>query len=164
MKKIFFFFALIFILCSWAQPAAAQSPQSLTIAEAEKIMGEPARLTDSSSEYENGVHHYRSSYSAQSKDSVTGRIGKLYYMYEEYDKTSDAQKYFTDIKAANAKNNVLKDLPFGDEGYYQRDASVLHFIMVRKGNKILIFKVNKITRWTSPNALMDIAKNKVSML
>jgi hypothetical protein len=85
-------------------------------------------------------------------------------MYEEYDKTSDAHNYYTSIKAANAKNNVLKDLPYGDEGYYQGDAAVLHFIMVRKGNKILRFKVNKVTRWTSSDGLMDVARNKASVL
>jgi hypothetical protein len=85
-------------------------------------------------------------------------------MYEEYDKISDAQKFYTQIKAANAKNNVLKDLAMGDEAYSQDDTVHLRFIMARKGNKILRFKINKVTRWTSTDGLMDVARMMSSKL
>lgn len=163
MKKIFFSFAFAFLFLAVGQHVKAQ-PVRLSLTEAEKIMGEAVRLNDSSSGYASGAYFYKCSYFGISTDSVTGRIGKLYYMYEEYDKESEAHNVYQGFKTANEKNSPLKDLSFGDEGYYQGPPGPPPFILVRKGNKMLRLKVNKSTSHTSSEGFMDVAKSKTLSL
>jgi len=163
MNKPFHKILPIFVLTfSIVSTLRAQSNYQLSLSEAGKIMGEPVYLEDSSSGYASGAHYYKCSYFSLSKDSITGRIGKLYYMYEEYDKESEAHQVYEGFKIANAKNSPLKDLSFGDEGYYQGPPGPPHFILVRKGNKLLRFKINKSTSHTSADALFEVAKEKAS--
>lgn len=46
----------------------------------------------------------------------------------------------------------------GDEAYFQGSEN-FHFIMVRKGDRIFVMKVNKITSKTSLDEFMLTAKN-----
>jgi hypothetical protein len=163
MKKILCLSVSAFLLFIGDHLVYAQTVR-LSLSEAEKIMGEPLRLTDSSSAYANGAHNYKCTYTGITKDDKTGRIGKLYYMFEEYDKGSEAHRVYEGFKIANEKNSPLTNLPFGDEGYYQGPPGPPNFILVRKANKMLRFKVNKSTSHTSVDGLMEVAKKKIWLL
>jgi len=168
-KGLFFIFTVSFIAfgCtrSNGKTYLVHSPiRYLSRQEAEKIMGEPLRMNDSSSGYANGAYYYQCSYFSVSADNVTGRIGKLYYMYEEYDKESEAHGVYEGFKIANGKNSPLNDLSFGDEGYYQGPPGPPPFILVRKGKKMLRLKVNKSTSHTPSDGLMAVARAMTSSL
>lgn len=59
-------------------------PQGLLkLTDAEKIMGEPVHLADSSTNYEQGITSYRCGYKA---NAVAGdRPGAVYFLFQHYD-------------------------------------------------------------------------------
>ncbi|MEP7235067.1 MAG: hypothetical protein ABI778_07205 [Ignavibacteriota bacterium] len=125
-------------------------------------MGEPLRLNDSSSGYDGGARYYKCSYFTLSTD--TNKVGRFYYMYEEYDKESDAHNVYQGFKIANEKNSPLKALSFGDEGYYQGPPGPPPYILVRKGDKMLRLKINRSTSNTSLETFMAVAKTLTDQL
>lgn len=168
MKKIFFPSIAIFFLVFGCARSNGKTdiPNDtsfrLSLSEAEKIMGEPLRLNDSSSGYSGGVYFYKSSYFSNTTD--TNKIGRFYYMYEEYDREADAHNVYQGFKIANEKNSPLTDLSFGDEGYYQGPPGPPPFILVRKGNKMLRLKINRSTSNTSLDEFMTVSKKIVVSL
>ncbi len=134
----------------------------LSQAEAEKIMGEPLKLNDSSSGYADGAHYFKCSYFGFVKDSITGFEGRLYYMYEDYDKESEAHKVYEGFRISNEKNSPLKNFAAADEGYYQEPPGPPPFILARKGTKLYRFKINKSTGHSSVDRLLEVASEKLS--
>lgn len=57
----------------------------LTLADAESIMGEPAKLTGSTFINKGDTLEYTCDYTALSQDTISGKTGKLYFMYEIYE-------------------------------------------------------------------------------
>src|SRR5262249_7167488 len=102
---------------------------------------------------------YKSSFSSHLPDSLTGKTGKLYYMYERYKDSSSAHSVYSGFKSSNAVHNHLKNLPFADEGYYQESPP---FILARKGKELWRFKVNKSTSHTDITSLFDISRKIMS--
>jgi hypothetical protein len=157
-KTLIFFSCLLFCNCT---KSIAQSSYILTLPEAEKIMGEPMKLNDSSSSYANGIHSFQCSYFGFVKDSATGFEGRLYYMYEDYDKESEAHKVYEGFRISNEKNSPLKNFAVADEGYYQVPPGPPPFILARKGTRLYRFKINKSTINSSVERLLEVASEKV---
>lgn len=128
-----------------------------TRADADKIMGEPTRLTDSSFKAAPEVSSYLCGYQANSKDSVTGRTGAIYFLFEQYKDISGARIKFESIYASNKPYGAEKVSSLGDEAYYHTDKQNFDFIMVRKGNYVFNMKVNKRTSTTSLNEFKKVA-------
>ena len=136
----------------------------LTLSDAEKIMGQQAHLIDSSSTIKDDVLVYNCGYTGTSEDERTGKVGKLYFVFWQYDQIQSAQKAYTAIKTANEKNGikVLHDL--GDEAWFQGDSQSLYFLIIRKGKKVFDMKVNKTTSTTSLEEFNLIAKKITALL
>lgn len=130
----------------------------LLLSDAEKILGEPAHLTDSSTTTTADALTYHCAYAANSKDKKTEKTGNVYFLFEHYNQVASAQKKYSFIKTANQDHgiNVLDDL--GDEAYFHTDKENFYFIMVRKGRKVFNMKVNKITSTTSLDEFNLVAK------
>jgi len=131
-----------------------------TLSDAEKILGEEAHLTDSSSKIKGDTLTYNSAYTANSRDEKTGKTGVIYFMFEEYAQVASAKQVYSFIKKSNENHEgvkVLNDL--GDEAYFHSDGENFYFILVRKGEKMFRMKVNKITSTTSLEEFNLIAKN-----
>src|SRR5688572_6750893 len=58
-----------------------------TLQEAEKILGEKATLTDSSSVNKNGYSHFSVSFTALTMDTVSGKTGAVYVMFQSFKDT-----------------------------------------------------------------------------
>ena len=148
------------------------TPQSLihpgnlfTESDAEKILGEQAQLTDSSTTLKEDTLEYRCAYTANAKDQKTGKTGVVYFLFEQYAKVSIAKKVYSSIKTANENHEGVKVLhDMGDEAYFHSDGQNFYFILVRKGEKMLRMKVNKTTSTTSLNEFNLIAKNITAAL
>jgi hypothetical protein len=133
---------------------AAVDPKKLfTKADADKIMGQPTHLADSSSKVKTGIAWYLCSYKADVKDSNTGKIGTIYFLFEQYRQISDAKKKYADIMEANKSHGIENIGDLGDEAYYHTDGTNFSFIMVRKRKNVFTMKVNITTSTTSPNEL-----------
>lgn len=123
--------------------------------DAEKILGEPAHLEDSSGKMKNGVYHFLSSYKAfNQKKKIRGVI---YFLIEKYQSDTAAHSKYSFIKKANEDHGIetIKDL--GDEAYFHTDKKNFYFIMVRKGSQVFNLKVNKLTEYTSLEDFYEVA-------
>jgi len=130
----------------------------LTLTDAEKIMGEKLHLTDNSTKKEKGISRYLCGYQANVKDVKSSRTGAIYFLLEQFDQVSSAQKKYTDTKTANEHNGIKVLDNLGDEAYFHTDNEHFYFIMVRKEKKVFNIKVNKITSTTSLDNFNQVAK------
>ncbi len=147
-------------------------PTSLfTLADAEKIMGEPGRLVDSEtvaagigreSSPRDSVFHIKKTasfsgcaYEANKKDDKTGKTGKVYFLIEEYPDVSSASAVYSYYKRSNQHHEGFKELPLGDEAWYGNSP---FFVYVRKTNKLMMMKVNGMTSKTSPEGFKQVVK------
>lgn len=148
------------------QPQSSIYPGNLfTKSDAEKILGEQAHLTDSSSKMKVDTLEYKCAYTANSKELKTGKTGVVYFLFEQYASVSSAQKAYSSIKTANENHEGVKVLyDIGDEAYFHTDGQNFYFILVRKGEKMFRIKVNKITGTTSLNEFNLVAKNVTAAL
>jgi expansin (peptidoglycan-binding protein) len=168
MKKFFSFTIAVFILSACTQNNASVNrrtkadlaipKQTLSLADAEKILGEKAHLTDSSVSTEQGTLIFKSSYKADAADPKNGKTGVVYFLIEEYLSDSSAHQVYASIKKANENHGIKTLEGLGDEAYFHSDNENFYFIMVRKGNTSFRIKVNKITGNTSLDEFNSIAK------
>jgi hypothetical protein len=127
--------------------------------DAEKILGEKAFLSDSSSTIKKDTLECKSAYTAYSKDQKTGKTGVIYFMIEQYSQDLSAKNAYRAIKAANENHEGVKTVhDMGDEAYFHSDGQNFYFILVRKGKIMFRIKVNKITSNTSLNEFNLISK------
>ncbi len=141
-----------------------------TLSDAEKIMGEPAHLIDSTSKIKGedpkyidsmsiikkDAFIYSSGYMANSRDKKTGRTGVVYFLLEEYADVTSAKNVYSFYKKANENGIGFKELHnMGDEAWFGENPL---FVYVRKADKIFVIKVNKMTSMTSLNEFNLIAK------
>jgi hypothetical protein len=130
----------------------------LTVADAGKILGEPARLTDSSSKHQGGMF-FQCVYKADDIDLKSSKQGALYFLIEKYSEISAAQKKYSSIKKANENHEGIKTLNgLGDEAYFHSDNTNFYFVMVRKGAVVFNMKVNKITSKTSLDSFNTVTR------
>lgn len=128
-----------------------------TGADADKIMGEPTHLTDSSFNTEPHVTSYLCGYKADVKDHKTGKTGAIYFLFEQYKDISGAKTKYESIYLSNQPHGAEKVSNLGDEAYYHTDEENFYFIMVRKGKYVFNMKVNKRTSTTSLNEFKKTA-------
>jgi hypothetical protein len=127
--------------------------------DAEKILGEKAYLSDSSSTIKKDTLEIKTAYTANSKDKITGKTGVIYFMIEEYIHDSSAKNAYHFIKVANENHEGVKIInDMGDEAYFHSDGQNFYFILVRKGKIMFRAKVNKITSHTSLKEFNRISK------
>jgi len=131
-----------------------------TKADAEKILGEPAHLDDSTTIVNKDALQFKSSFIADSNDPKTGKTGGVYYLFERYNSATTAHEVYTSFKEGNQSHEGFSLLQgMGDEAYFHSDGENFHFIIVRMGKNMFRIKVNKITSTTSLDEFNKVAKN-----
>jgi hypothetical protein len=151
------------LLVAVNQQNNVQPEKLFTKADAERIMGEPLRLTNNtpSSTPQAASHLY--GYEAVAK-VATGRPGAIYFLFEQYHDEAEAIKRYVGTRDAN-KPMGIEELPgLSDGAYYHTDGQHFYFIMVRKGKYVFNIKVNKITQTTSLAEFKKTAKNITAAL
>ena len=144
---------------------SGQFPHCLTKGDAEKILGQPATLAESSSSGKDGVEQHLCTYTAASADTKTKKTGNVYYLVEFYNNASAAHDSFAFIVSQNQGNPGNKMISgLGDEAWSHTDDSNFYLIMVRKGNRMLRIKVNKLTSLTSIDNLLKVTANLTASL
>jgi len=125
----------------------------LAKADAEKILGLPARQTESETFTKDNVLQHKCSWKATQKDLNSN----LYYLDEHYNNAESAHKVFEEIVVSNRNNPGQTRPEIGDEAWLHSDGTNFCLLMVRKGNKIIRMKVNKLTKETSIEEMKRIA-------
>ena len=117
-----------------------------TLPDAVRILGEPARTTDSTLTQNDDAVVFKSTYTADSPDAQTGKTGNLYIMMEDYKLITVAAAVYASIKKANENHEGIRVLHnLGDEAYFHSDGENFLFILARKNGIVLRMKVNKMT-------------------
>lgn len=154
-------------------PSTINVKSLFTLSDAEKILGEPAHLIDSGSTapglaskhsvndsvlpIKRLASSYRCAYEANSKDNKTGRTGLVYFLMEQYPQVSSAITVYSYYKRSNENHPGFKEVhDLGDEAWFGNSPL---FVYMRKGNKILVVKVNKMTSLTSLEGFNQVVKN-----
>lgn len=169
MKNILFIILVIFSVSGCGQlknndqkPAKHNKYHSadelLTAADAEKILGTSPNTTESFSHSSEDSTLLRSSHISLFADSITEKTGALYFLYRSYRDISKAKKLYSSTKKANANHGIKTLNDMGDEAYFHSDNENFYFVMIRKGNQVVVMKLNKITSTTSLNEFNRVAK------
>lgn len=160
MKTVLVLAGLLLInICSKAQNADKSESICPSQTQANKILGQPAKFTESSLEKKNNINQFKCTYTAVDKDS-RGRLGHLYYMAETYPSSKAAHDTLAYYHAQNNRSPGWKIISgIGDEGIIHTDGSNFQLLIVRKDAKMIRVKVNKITSYTpSIDTMKEIAK------
>ena len=164
MKSIIFI-TLYAVLCSikpTEMPNAAVGRHQLSLEEAESILGEPAILKERKSDTLNEMYTSKSTFTAKEIDAKTQKQGILYYMFERYKTEEEARKTIQTFIKSNKKHKGFELLTaYGDEAFFHTDKQNFCLIVVRKDNKMIRLKVNKVTSKTSFEALRKIGKDLI---
>ncbi len=150
-----------FINSSYQEDA---SPYTCLIqSDAEKILGQPAHLTESYSKKEDNIDKHRCIYQVIALDTEPTRPSNLYYVLELYSDAASAHKAYTGILSANVRMPGQSTIDnMGDEAWLHSDGENFHLLLFRKGNKIVRIKINKVTATTSLDELQNVGR-KISL-
>jgi hypothetical protein len=139
---------------SGIQTDATPDDTCLGRTDAEKILGLPAHQIESSAATNDDIVKYQCTWEA-TKEEVKSN---LYYISESYATNDLAHQVFADILSANHNPGQSRPDGIGDEAWFHSDGSNFCLIIVRKGNKMLRIKVNKLTKDTSIEELKRVAR------
>lgn len=158
----------LYVMISCSRPSEMQpapSSDCIAKADAEKILGQPATITESKSGVSQGVIEYACTYTASAQDS-DGRLGNLYYISEVYPSADLAHEKLAFFSEQNKNSPGWKSLAgVGDEAITHTDQTNFQLVITRKSNKMIRFKVNKLTASTAPiDTLHAIAKRVIEGL
>jgi len=134
------------------------------LADAERILGEPAHLKDTSLTVRDDATEYQSAYTADAEDTKTHKTGTVYFMVEDFKETNTAGQVYTSIRKANQDNGIEILEGLGDEAYFHSDNENFMMIMARKANKVIRLKVNKLTSHTSRDDFNIVSRNIIAKL
>ena len=137
----------------------------LTLADAEKIMGEQAKLTGNTFIKKGDTLEYKCDYTALSQDAITSKIGRLYFMYEIYEGVAAAANAYADIYQANRGHEGVEVVSgLGNDAYYHSDQTGFYFFLVRKNEKMFRLKLNIITSHSSVTEFKEATRRIVDKL
>jgi len=139
----------------------AASHECLTQANAERILGLPAKAMEHSTKERGGVTQFSCTYTAV--DKAANKTSNLYYVYEEYKTPESAHAAYEEMVSSNASMpGQTKIDSIGDETWLHTDRGNFDLVMSRKKNHMVRIKVNKITSKTSLQALLQFMKDITS--
>lgn len=151
--------------CMVQANTVAIAPKLLTLSDAEKIMGERAKLTCNTFLKRGDTLEYKCDYTALSEDVITSKTGKLYFMYEIYSGVAAASNAYAAIYQANRGHEGIEVVPgLGSEAYYHSDKTAFYFFVVRKNEKMIRLKLNKITSHSSVKEFKEATRRIVDKL
>ncbi len=129
----------------------------LTLADAERILGEPGHLDEAVSYLDGDTKVYASKYSSNKMDEKSGKTGTLYYMIEEYKNIESARNSYETIRASNEKAvGVVPLSDVGSEAYFHSDGENFLFVLIRNENLMIRMKVNKTSSHTDGVAFREV--------
>jgi len=120
--------------------------QLLTKADAERMLGQPARLTQETSELKGDVRQCLCAYAGLS-DATAGQNSVLFFSLEQKEATptaEQARQVLVSTKEANEHDTEILDLKgIGDEAILFSNDSSSHFIMARRGGIVMRLQIKR---------------------
>lgn len=136
-----------------------------TKVEVEKILGQAASLTDQKKEIKDNFIKRSLTYTCLENELETNRPINLHYILTKYTDSTLARNAYDDILKSNHNMPGQTSLTgFGNQAWYHSDNENFSVIIVRKGDKLLLMKINKMTRKFSKEELKKVTKRITSDL
>ena len=139
--------------------------QLLAQSDAERILGQSARLTQVTSELKSDVRQCLCAYTGLLTDNASGQTSALYFSLEQKSanpSAEQARQVLVSTKEANAHDTSIWDLKgVGDEAFLLSNDSSSHLIMARRGAIIMRLQVKRAAGTRSLEELKAFAE-KVS--
>jgi hypothetical protein len=136
--------------------------QLLSQSDAEKVLGQSARLTQDTSELRGDVRQCLCAYKGASIDKASGQDSLLFFSLEENEanpSTEQASQVLTSTKEANAHDSSIWDLKgVGDEAFLLSNDSASHLIMARRAAIIMRLQVKRAAGTKSLEELKAFAE------
>ena len=121
--------------------------QLLAQSDAERILGQSARLTQDTSRLKGDVRQCLCAYTGVSTDRASGESSLLFFSLEEKEanaSAAEARQVLVSTKEANEHDTEILNLKgIGDEAFLLSNDSNSHLIMARKGAVILRLQVKR---------------------
>ncbi len=150
-------------LCEKLKPC-----QLLTQADAERILGQPVRMTGDISELKGEVRQCGCAYTGVAKDPASGQDINLYFSFEQKESSpsvEQARRVMATTKSENAHDTSIRDLSgIGDEAFLLGENPDVHFIMARKGAAVIRLQIKVATEKTSLEELKSFASKVANRL
>jgi hypothetical protein len=142
--------------------------QLLVQSDAERILGQPARLTQDTSVLKGDVRQCLCAYTGVSKDKASGQDVYLFFSLEQKEVTPSAEQAHQVLKTTKAENehdlDILDLTGIGDEAILLSNDADSHLIMARKGGIIMRLQAKKAAEKTSLNDLKAFAERVFKQL
>ncbi|MGM9477838.1 hypothetical protein ACS5PU_15510 [Pedobacter sp. GSP4] len=154
MKILAFAFLFLF-----ASNHKAVTDKYLSWNDAEKILGQKAKLVENKTEKRDTIIRYTSVYTT----NINQTPSNLNYLFEIYKTDAASKKMYNSLIAQNrglSGHQQIGDI--GDQAFFHSDRKNFCLIVVRKERYLIRIKVNKITEKTDIEALKKIAKKLVT--
>lgn len=136
--------------------SALRSCHFITDADAEKILGKPAHLKDSTYKFSSGVLRYSFNYVADYVDSTSK--GRIFFSFEQYKDTAMAKSNYEVLKTENQKGDKFTSLKeLGNAAFLNKDIFNQPLIIVLEDNKIYKLNILYLTTENSLNELMKVS-------
>lgn len=144
---------------------ATPDQQILSLSEAEQILGEPATLTEQDAGKKDEERFSKMTFTANARDTKTGKLGALYFVHSEYNTQSDAGKLMQTFIRSNQNSAGFELLEgYGDVAFIHTDqTNFITFVAVRE-NKMVRLKVNQLTSKTSLTEFKRIAREMIGRI
>ena len=122
--------------------------QLLAKSDAERMLGQSARLTHDTSELKGDVRQCLCAYTGVTTDNASGQTSVLFFALEQKAANpsgEQARQVIVSTKEANAHDTSIWDLKgVGDEAFLlSNDDSNSHFLMARKGAIIMRLQIKR---------------------
>ncbi|MCX2454183.1 hypothetical protein OQX61_23130 [Pedobacter sp. PLR] len=131
--------------------------------DVEKILGQSAGLTDQKKEIKDNLIKRSLTYTSLENEPETNRTVNLNYILTKYADSTLARNAYDDVLKSNHNMSGQTSLiGIGNEAWYHSDNENFSVIIVRKGDKLLLMKINKMTRKFSMEELKKVTKRIVS--
>jgi hypothetical protein len=136
--------------------------QILVQSDAERILGQPARLTQDTSELKGDVRQCLCAYTGVSKDKASGQDVYLFFSLEQKEVKPSAEQARQVLKSTKEENehdiSILDLNGIGDEAFLLSTEASSHFIMARKGSIVMRLQVKKAAEKSSLAELKAFAE------
>jgi len=152
--------AFAILLACFIQPANAQTQAAfITAKDAESIMGEPATLLEHNTSTTKGVIKNVYTYTSTTKANP---VRNLYALMFTYPDTTTPINNYLGMKTGNQTHQGFAIVTgCGDEAFIQTDGSNFYTMVVRKGAKMLQFKLNKVSAKSSYRVFEEVGRKIV---
>jgi hypothetical protein len=136
--------------------------QILAQSDAERVLGQSARLTQDISALKGDVRQCLCAYTGVSTENAGGQNGVLFFSLEQKEASPSAEqasRVLVSTKEANAHDTAILDLKgIGDEAFLLSNDSSSHLIMARRGAIIMRLQVKRAAGTKSLEELKAFAE------